>query len=186
MSAATGDVVVNLSNDTAVGVRDRDGHGCERVTRVEGSGFNDTLIGERHATDATLSGLRGQRHADWAARANDTLFGGAGVDNLTGGAGNDSLDGGVGADNLSGGAGDDNLTGDAGRGQPDRAGLGTTALDGGADDDSSGRRRLATTMVDGGTGQRHDHRGSWERQTSTAGRLGEFDVLQRVGGDGRR
>ena len=50
----------------------------------------------------------------WAARSNDTLYGGAGNDNLQGQAGDDTLSGGTGNDTLDGGAGNDTLDGGTG------------------------------------------------------------------------
>ncbi len=72
------------------------------IEDLEGSRFNDTLIGD--ANDNRLLGGDG----------NDSLHGGAGADMLFGGAGNDNLDGGDRNDTLRGGAGADILHGGGG------------------------------------------------------------------------
>jgi Ca2+-binding RTX toxin-like protein len=74
------------------------------IENVQGSGFNETIIG--NSTDNRLDGAGGRDVLD-GARGNDTLIGGAGNDTLIGGIGDDTLEGGSGVDNFDGGAGSD-------------------------------------------------------------------------------
>lgn len=72
-----------------------EGDTLTRIENVDGSSFDDTLIGDGGAN--TLNGGNGD----------DTLKGGGGADVLSGGMGNDVLMGGAGADTMNGGAGVD-------------------------------------------------------------------------------
>ena len=74
----------------------------ENFERVQGTGFNDTIIGATGAE--TLSGGYG----------NDQIAGGDGNDRLWGGEENDAVNGGNGDDKLIGSSGNDNLAGGAG------------------------------------------------------------------------
>lgn len=93
---ATGDVLISIEN-------------------VEGSQFNDTLIGNNG--DNELCGLGGNDELDGKAGndklhggdGNDTLMGREGKDLLDGGDGNDSINGGSGTDTIFGGNGDDDI-----------------------------------------------------------------------------
>ncbi len=107
-----------------------------QVTRVEGGGGNDTIIGAN--SSATISGecpvgchllvgsqtFEGGPGADiiYGDRGNDTLRGNGGNDRLYGGIGDDVLEGGSGDDLLSGGFGADKIDGEEGsdyvRGDP--------------------------------------------------------------------
>jgi Ca2+-binding RTX toxin-like protein len=100
------------------------------IENLEGSSFNDFLVGDNGAN--VLSGLAG----------NDTLEGRAGDDTLDGGTGNDTLWGNDGNDVLKGGDGNDTLVGDPGNDSLDggegsdrlEGGLGNDTLDGGEGD----------------------------------------------------
>ena len=71
------------------------------VSRIlEGSPFDDTLIGTATGNDTIYGGPGG-------GSGNDTLQGAGGDDTLFGGIGNDTLAGGAGADSLDGGTGFD-------------------------------------------------------------------------------
>lgn len=97
---ASSAVTVNLENGTASGGGGNDI--LKGIEQVNGSFFNDTLIGG--AGDNWL----------WGSDGNDVLVGGDGFDNLDGGFDNDTLTGGAGDDQLNGGWGDDVLTGGKG------------------------------------------------------------------------
>jgi len=79
-------VTVNLQNGTGAG-GDAQGDTLVSIERLQGSNFDDTLVGD----DAT----------------NNLLLGRSGEDALFGRGGNDALDGGDGADILNGGGGSD-------------------------------------------------------------------------------
>lgn len=89
--AAVG-VTVNLLNP-AVNTGDAAGDSYLHVTRIQGSNFDDILVGDNNGD--VITGLKG----------NDHLTGGTGKDTLTGGIGNDVLTGGGAADTLTGGTG---------------------------------------------------------------------------------
>jgi Ca2+-binding RTX toxin-like protein len=82
------DVNVTLTNAT-VGDADEDGY---------------TIDASANTADSTLDG----------SAADDTIFGGAGVDTITGGAGDDTIFGGAGADDITANAGDDTIYGGGG------------------------------------------------------------------------
>ena len=84
------------------------------IENLEGSEFNDTLIG-----DLGNNGLIG-------GDGNDSLFGGDGNDTLNGDAGNDSLRGQAGDDTINGGDGNDFVSGSDG----------ADTISGGAGDDA--------------------------------------------------
>lgn len=65
------------------------------IENLQGSNFNDTLIGDSGGN--LITGFLG----------NDVIYGGVGTDRLQGSEGNDTLRGGVGADMLEGGTGQD-------------------------------------------------------------------------------
>lgn len=67
------------------------------VENIQGSEFDDTLVGNDSANE--LRGMRG----------NDSLSGSSGNDTLVGGEGRDTLVGGGGNDSLTGGAGDEDV-----------------------------------------------------------------------------
>nr|WP_290221501.1 hypothetical protein [Trichocoleus desertorum] len=92
------------------------------IENLEGSSFNDFLVGDNGAN--VLSGLAG----------NDTLEGRAGDDTLDGGAGNDTLWGNDGDDVLKGGDDNDTLVGDLGNDVLE-GGEGSDRLEGGLGDD---------------------------------------------------
>ena len=85
-------VTVNLLNPS-LNTGDAAGDIYLHITRVVGSGFNDTIIGD-NSGDVIQGGA-----------GNDVLTGGTGKDTITGGAGNDIITGGGGADTLTGGTG---------------------------------------------------------------------------------
>ena len=91
--AITG-LTANLTN-TAVNTGEAAGDSYLGIEDMEGTGYNDTLVGDAQANN--ILGLEG----------NDRLDGGAGVDSLYGGDGNDTLIGGDGADRLDAGNGTD-------------------------------------------------------------------------------
>lgn len=93
-----------------------------QIERLEGSAFNDILIGNNGVN--TLLGGDGD----------DYLSGGGGADTLYGNAGNDEIHGGDRNDVLVGGAGNDILYGDAGNDHLD-GGSGDDILIGGDGDD---------------------------------------------------
>ena len=108
---------------------DAKGDKLTAIENLEGSEFEDLLIGDRQnniisgldgndlikaeAGDDLLDGGKGSDRL-LAGDGNDTLFGQAGEDLLKAGNGNDQLDGGDGNDQLYGEAGEDNLEGNAG------------------------------------------------------------------------
>ncbi|NPD14038.1 hypothetical protein HOY34_02350 [Xinfangfangia sp. D13-10-4-6] len=67
------------------------------IEDLQGSGYNDTLMGDNIA------------NAIWGGNGNDQILGRGGNDTLYGGAGNDILIGGAGADRLDGGTGRDRV-----------------------------------------------------------------------------
>ena len=81
------------------------------IENLEGSSFNDTLVGD--AGPNVLSGGAGDDRL-FGGAGDDRLFGQAGDDVLRGGAGDDVLRGGPGNDRLFGGPGNDLLFGGAG------------------------------------------------------------------------
>ena len=92
----------------------------QSIENLEGSAFNDRLIGD--SGNNILSGIGGDDYLD-GREGNDTLYGGEGSDRLQGAtgddtlfgeAGNDALNGNTGNDLLNGGDGNDNLWGDEG------------------------------------------------------------------------
>jgi Ca2+-binding RTX toxin-like protein len=89
---ATVGVTVNLLNP-GLNTGDAAGDTYLHISRIQGSNFNDLLVGDNGGD--TITGLKG----------NDTIIGGAGKDTLTGGVGNDLITGGGGADAITGGAG---------------------------------------------------------------------------------
>ena len=104
----------------------------ERVTRVRGSEFGDTLsLGLPIA--GTIDGGGGDDTL-YGSNSIDTLLGGAGEDVIYGLDGVDRIEGGVGNDTLNGGQGDDMLLGDAGADWLD-GGDDNDTLDGGAGGD---------------------------------------------------
>lgn len=107
-------VTVSLEAGAASG-GDAEGDSLIDIENLEGSAFDDTLIGDDQANQ--LIGNAGA----------DTLVGGEGDDNLLGGTGNDQLSGGAGADTLMGGDGDDVMAG----------GAGADSLDGGLGSDTA-------------------------------------------------
>lgn len=120
------------------------------IERVEGSNFNDELIGGNSADNLagqggddkivggnaadTLDGGAGNDFLE-GGNDNDTLLGGAGNDKLDGGNGNDSLNGGAGDDTLDGGNGNDTLNGGTGN-DTVSGGNGVDTLSGGGGDDT--------------------------------------------------
>lgn len=95
-SGSSAGVTVRLWNGTGEG-GSAEGDTLSDIENLNGSAFNDALLGSLGAVANTLSGGAG----------NDYLNGLGGNDNLFGGTGADILDGGAGADILSGGAGAD-------------------------------------------------------------------------------
>ncbi len=94
-------VVVNLTSGLGSG-GDAQGDTLTGIENVNGSDFNDTLIGSTSAN--TLNGGRGD----------DSMFGQGGNDTLMGNDGNDALFGGDGNDILAGANGNDGIFGEAG------------------------------------------------------------------------
>jgi Ca2+-binding RTX toxin-like protein len=96
-------------------VGDAEGDVLTSVENLEGSDFNDTLLGDSGAN--VLLGRDGNDVLDGRG-GSDTINGGDGVDILRGGGGADILTGGADADTLTGGAGADTFrwlsTADAG------------------------------------------------------------------------
>lgn len=90
----------NLSANIATG-GDAKGDIFDSIESLDGSQFNDLLIGDTNAN--RLYGFKGD----------DTLVGNDGDDYLSGQHGADSLEGRAGKDRLLGGSGADNLMGDA-------------------------------------------------------------------------
>lgn len=88
---SAGAVLVNLQDNIGQGF-DAEGDTFANIEDIEGSGFNDQLIGNDSSN--RLFGRNG----------NDVILGGAGDDYLLGDAGNDLLIGGSGADYFDGGA----------------------------------------------------------------------------------
>lgn len=88
---SAGAVLVNLQDNIGQGF-DAEGDTFANIEDIEGSGFNDQLIGNDSSN--RLFGRNG----------NDVILGGAGDDYLLGNAGNDLLIGGSGADYFDGGA----------------------------------------------------------------------------------
>jgi Ca2+-binding RTX toxin-like protein len=100
-SNAAAAVLASLAN-SASNTGDAAGDSYTAIENLQGSGFNDTLIGDNNAN--VITGLAGA----------DSLLGAGGADSLDGGDGHDYLDGGAGNDTLVGGAGNDTLVGGAG------------------------------------------------------------------------
>jgi len=107
---ATSKVTVNLSN-LALNTGDAAGDSYVSIERIQGTNFDDRLIGFNAADD-----LRAEGGNDFLSggNGNDILGGGTGNDSILGGAGNDSLLGAGDNDTLDGGAGNDTLTGSQG------------------------------------------------------------------------
>jgi len=112
-------VQVRLDRDRGTG-GDAAGDRYKSIERVEGSEFDDRLIGSKRPNqmsggdgDDVLAGKNRSDHLDGGA-GNDRLVGGDGGDLLDGGAGDDVLLGGKGNDRLIGGAGDDYMVGGKG------------------------------------------------------------------------
>jgi Ca2+-binding RTX toxin-like protein len=104
-------VLVDLALGFASGGASVGNDTVQRIGRVSGSGFNDTLLGA--ARNEALEGGDGDDELSGAG-GNDSLEGEVGDDRLAGGAGNDDLSGGTGNDELLGGSGDDTLAGGQG------------------------------------------------------------------------
>jgi len=81
------------------------------VERLEGTRFNDELVGNAQAN--LLAGSAGFDFLD-GRDGDDTLVGNEDDDRLQGGIGNDRLDGGSGNDTIDGGLGNDRIIGDTG------------------------------------------------------------------------
>jgi Ca2+-binding RTX toxin-like protein len=92
-------VAVSLTTGTGWS-GDADGDRLEAIENLEGSEFEDLLIGNQ--LNNIISGLGG----------NDLIYGEAGDDTLDGGTGSDRIYGGEGNDQLYGQAGDDQLKGE--------------------------------------------------------------------------
>ena len=99
-AGATGGVTVDMEAGRATASSDT----ISGFESVQGSGFNDGLVG-----DDSANGLYGEDGNDTisAGGGNDTVLGGDGADSLAGGDGADSIFGGEGVDVLSGGTGND-------------------------------------------------------------------------------
>jgi len=102
-SSSSAGVMADLILGTGLG-GDAEGDALFRIENLQGSQFNDTLIG-----DASANVLEGSDGNDTLIGddGNDTLIGGLGDDTLSSGNADDVLIGGVGADTLDGGAGID-------------------------------------------------------------------------------
>jgi Ca2+-binding RTX toxin-like protein len=100
-------VTVSLPFEVAYSVNEIDG--VYGVEGVEGSYFDDLLLG-LSGVDNHIKGLTGD-DVIFGFGGNDTLDGGLGNDTLDGGLDNDTLDGGLGNDVLLGGPGSDQLYG---------------------------------------------------------------------------
>ena len=166
-------VTVNLEDGTGEGGH-AEGDAITNVEYVEGTGYEDILIGDDSAN--ILWGYAGddELHGNDGP---DVLSGGAGADNMYGEVGDDLLTGGAGADRLDGGAGDDQLYGstwwDAGDGSADvfvfDVGHGNDTIHGFADNEDkidisafnlSGFDALSLSYDDEGTTiDLSDHRG---------------------------
>ena len=117
------------------------------IEDIQGSAFNDTLIGNR--ADNLIIGLDGDDYID-GDDGDDFLIGVSGNDEMNGGGGDDSLIAGTGDDIMAGGAGDDWLLGGEGNDHL-RGGSGDDRLEAGDGDDiiTSGS---GNDIVDGGAG----------------------------------
>jgi Ca2+-binding RTX toxin-like protein len=113
--------------DRAGWAGDAAGDQFNAIENLEGSDFNDFLVGDNG--DNILIGLGGNDDLD-GRLGNDWLYGDDGNDTLWGNDGDDVLEGGLGNDTLRGGAGNDHLIGGQGNDQLD-GGLGNDILDGG-------------------------------------------------------
>ncbi|WP_119392848.1 calcium-binding protein [Taklimakanibacter lacteus] len=96
-------VLVNLASGTGL-YGDAQGDVIEEVENVQGSGYDDTLIGNSGAN--RLMGLNGSDTLNGSG-GDDRLEGGNGADTLNGGANNDTLIGGANRDVMTGGSGAD-------------------------------------------------------------------------------
>ena len=83
----------------------------ETVETIEGSAWNDVIIGD--TGDETYN-TYGGHDIVFAGEGDDTINGGSGSDWLVGGEGADTIDGGADADDIYGGEGDDTITGGTG------------------------------------------------------------------------
>lgn len=119
---ATSGVAASLAEGTGW-LSDATGDKFISIENLEGSSYNDFLIGDNGAN--ILTGLAG----------NDTLEGRAGDDTLDGGAGEDTLWGSDGNDILRGGDQNDTLVGDLGNDILE-GGFGDDSLDAGLGDDT--------------------------------------------------
>jgi len=161
-------VTVNLAAGTATGAEGNDT--LKEIENVNGSGANDTLIGDANANildggygDDWLVGgqgddmLIGGKNVDWASYSDatsavivdlaaETATGGAGndtlreIENVQGSKFNDTLKGNDLDNSLDGGAGNDKLNG----------GLGFDTLKGGAGNDTLDGREDEDTLTGGG------------------------------------
>jgi len=173
--AAAG-VTASLATNSGSG-GEASGDVLSSIEKLEGSNFNDTLVGGNGKD--SLFGLGG----------NDNISSGNGADTLDGGGGNDTLSAGSGADHLNGGAGDDLLTGGA------DSDVFSVSEIGGADritDFQHGPDRLDLTLIDavaGGADNAFTFIGGGAF-TGSAGQLrayssaGNFFVAGDVNGDG--
>jgi Ca2+-binding RTX toxin-like protein len=157
---------VSVSLTTGTGwAGDAEGDRLETIENLEGSQFEDLLIGD--SVNNILSGLGGN-DLIYGEAGDDLLDGGTGSDRLYGGDGNDQLYGQAGEDLLKGEAGDDQLNGGDGNdqlyGQEGNdtldSGAGNDYLEGGEGDDlldgSDGNDQLfgqeGNDTLSGGTG----------------------------------
>ncbi len=157
---------VSVSLTTGTGwAGDAKGDRLEAIENLEGSEFEDLLIGD--AGKNIISGLGGndliygEAGDDWldGGTGSDRLYGGDGNDNLYGRADEDLLKGEAGNDNLNGGDGNDQLYGQDGR-DTLNGNAGNDYLEGGTGDDqlygSNGNDQLygqeGNDYLQGGTG----------------------------------